>query len=60
MGRTHDGLDKLSGGGMQPLNIGGAWAFAGTMIPLYALYENVAAGTTTITEFAEWFPGVSE
>ena len=45
---------------MQPLNIGGAWAFAGTMIPLYALYENVAAGTTTITEFAEWFPGVSE
>ncbi len=39
--------------------ISGVWAFAGTRIPLYALYENLAAGAT-ITEFVEWFPDVSE
>ena len=42
-----------------PRNISGAWAFAGTRIPLYALHENLAAGAT-ITEFVEWFPDVNE
>ena len=42
-----------------PRKISGAWAFAGTRIPLYALHENLAAGAT-ITEFVEWFPVVSE
>ena len=37
----------------------GAWAFAGTRIPLYALHENLAAGAT-VAEFVEWFPDVSE
>jgi len=39
--------------------ISGAWAFAGTRIPLYALHENLATGAT-ITDFVEWFPDVSE
>ena len=39
--------------------ISGAWAFAGTRIPLYALHENLAAGAT-VAEFVEWFPDVSE
>lgn len=37
--------------------VSGAWVFAGTRIPLHALYENLACGVT-IDEFVEWFPGV--
>lgn len=40
-----------------PGKASGAWVFAGTRIPLYALYENLASGAT-IDEFVEWFPGV--
>ncbi len=39
--------------------VGGAWVFTGTRIPLYALYENLAAGAT-VKDFVEWFPGVDE
>ncbi len=42
-----------------PGRLGGAWVFAGTRIPLLALYENLASGAT-INEFVEWFPGVDE
>ena len=40
-----------------PLRISGAWAFAGTRVPVYALFENLAGGAT-VDEFVEWFPGV--
>ncbi len=42
-----------------PRKISGAWAFAGTRIPLYALHENLAAGAT-VAKFVEWSPDVSE
>ena len=42
-----------------PGKVSGAWVFAGTRIPLSALYENLASGAT-IDEFVEWFPGVDE
>ena len=42
-----------------PSKISGAWAFTGTRVPVYALFENLAAGAT-INEFVEWFPGVKE
>ena len=42
-----------------PEKISGAWAFAGTQVPVYALFENLAGGAT-IDEFAEWFPGVDK
>ena len=42
-----------------PGKVSGAWVFAGTRIPLYALYENIAGGAT-VHEFVEWFPGVDE
>ena len=42
-----------------PRKISGAWAFAGTRIPLHVLHENLAAGAT-VAEFLEWFPDVSE
>ena len=42
-----------------PGKISGAWAFKGTRVPLYALFENLAGGAT-IDEFVEWFPGVDE
>ena len=35
-----------------PRKIGGAWAFAGTRVPLHALFENLASGAT-IDEFVE-------
>lgn len=41
----------------KPDKIGGAWAFRGTRVPVYALFENLAGGAT-IDEFVEWFPGV--
>lgn len=40
-----------------PGKVSGAWVFAGTRVPLHALYENLACGAT-IDEFVEWFPGV--
>lgn len=42
-----------------PGKVSGAWVFAGTRLPLYALYENLACGAT-VSEFVEWFPGVTE
>ena len=42
-----------------PGKISGAWAFAGTRVPVYALFENLASGAT-IDEFVEWFPGVDK
>ena len=42
-----------------PGKVSGAWVFAGTRLPLYALFENLASGAT-IDEFVEWFPGVEK
>lgn len=42
-----------------PGKISGAWAFTGTRVPVYALFENLASGAT-IDEFVEWFPGVNK
>ena len=42
-----------------PGKVSGTWVFAGTRIPLYALYENLASGAT-IDEFVEWFPEADE
>ena len=42
-----------------PGKISGAWAFTRTGVPVYALFENLAAGVT-ISEFVEWFPGAEE
>jgi len=42
-----------------PGKVSGAWVFTGTRIPLYALFENLAAGAT-VKDFVEWFPGVDE
>ena len=41
------------------VKISGAWAFTGTRVPVYALFENLAGGAT-IDEFVEWFPGVDK
>ncbi len=42
-----------------PGKVSGVWVFAGTRIPLSALYENLAGGAT-VHEFVEWFPGVDD
>ena len=42
-----------------PGKISGAWAFTGTRVPVYALFENLEGGAT-VKEFLEWFPDVEE
>jgi len=41
-----------------PQRMSGAWVFKGTRIPVSALFENLEDGTQ-ITQFIEWFPGVT-
>lgn len=42
-----------------PHKISGAWAFAGTRVPVYALFENLESGAT-VKDFLEWLPEVKE
>ena len=42
-----------------PGKVSGAWVFKGTRLPLYVLFETLAAGAT-IHDFIEWFGGVDE
>ena len=42
-----------------PRKISGAWAFTGTRVPVYALFENLAGGAT-VDEFVDWFPSVAK
>jgi uncharacterized protein (DUF433 family) len=41
-----------------PGKVSGAWLFRGTRVPVRALFENLEGGAT-VTEFLEWFPGVT-
>ncbi len=38
--------------------VSGAWVFAGTRVPVKALFENLEDGAR-IEDFVEWFPGVT-
>ncbi|MCY4218068.1 MAG: DUF433 domain-containing protein [Gammaproteobacteria bacterium] len=42
-----------------PQKISGAWAFTGTRVPVYALFENLESGAT-VKEFLEWYPQVKD
>lgn len=42
-----------------PRKICGAWAFAGTRVPVYALFENLESGAT-VKQFLEWYPEVED
>ena len=41
-----------------PHRVSGAWVFCGTRVPVSALFENLEDGVE-ITQFVEWFPGVT-
>ncbi len=41
-----------------PSVVSGAWVFAGTRVPVRALFENLEDGAT-VDDFLEWFPGVT-
>ena len=43
----------------RPGKLSGAWVFAGTRVPISALFENLGSGAT-VEQFLEWFPGVEE
>ncbi|MFN0299510.1 MAG: DUF433 domain-containing protein [Burkholderiales bacterium] len=38
--------------------VSGAWVFAGTCVPVAALFENLEDGAR-ISQFVEWYPGVT-
>ena len=40
-----------------PRKISGDWAFTGTRVPVYALFENLESGAN-VKEFLEWYPEV--
>ena len=42
-----------------PRKLSGAWAFAGTRVPVSALFENLGSGAT-VEQFLDWFPDVEE
>ena len=42
-----------------PHKISGDWAFSGTRVPVYALFDNLESGAT-VKDFLEWFPEVKE
>ena len=42
-----------------PGKISGDWAFTGTRVPVYALFENLESGAT-VKEFLEWYPEVED
>ena len=39
--------------------LSGAWAFAGTRVPVSALFENLGSGAT-VEQFLDWFREVEE
>jgi len=41
-----------------PQKLSGVWLFKGTRVPVSALFANLEGGAT-VTEFMEWFSGVS-
>ncbi|HEY0602954.1 MAG TPA: DUF433 domain-containing protein [Herpetosiphonaceae bacterium] len=42
-----------------PEKVSGGWVFRGTRVPVAALFENLRDGAT-ISQFLEWFPGVTQ
>lgn len=38
--------------------VSGAWVFAGTRVPVAALFENLE-DNASLHDFLEWFPGVT-
>ena len=42
-----------------PGRVSGNWVFKDTRLPVYILFENLAAGAT-IYDFIDWFGGVDE
>ncbi|HKV39687.1 MAG TPA: DUF433 domain-containing protein [Blastocatellia bacterium] len=42
-----------------PEKVSGAWVFAGTRVPVVALFENLEGGAS-IDDFLSWFPGVEK
>ncbi len=38
--------------------VSGSWVFAGSRVPVRALFDNLEDGAT-VDDFLEWFPGIS-
>ena len=53
------GWEDCPGVERNPRRVHGAWTLEDTRLPLYIIFENLAAGAT-IREVTQWFEGVSE
>jgi len=42
----------------EPNRVSGAWVFRSTRVPVASLFENLEDGAL-VTQFVEWFPGVT-
>lgn len=51
--------DVCPGVERRPGKLSGVWTFAGTRVPVAALFENLESGAT-VEDFLDWFPGVDE
>ncbi|HXA16358.1 MAG TPA: DUF433 domain-containing protein [Thermoanaerobaculia bacterium] len=49
---------KCSAVERNPVTVSGAWVFAGTRVPVQALFANLEDGAR-VDDFLEWFPGVT-
>ena len=58
-GKKPLGWDDCPGVQRNPHRVHGAWTFGDTRLPLYIIFENLAAGAT-IEEVSQWFEGVTE
>ena len=57
--RSSSDWDTCPAAERKPRKISGTWAFTGTRVPVYALFENLEGGAT-VMEFLVWFPEVQE
>ena len=53
------GWEDCPGVERNPRRVHGAWTLENTRLPLYIIFQNLAAGAT-IREVSQWFEGVSE
>ena len=58
-GKKPLGWEDCPGVQRSPRRVHGAWTFGDTRLPLYIIFENLAAGAT-IEEVSQWFEGVTE
>ena len=53
------GWEDCPGVTRNPRRVGGAWTFGNSRLPLYIVFQNLAAGASA-SEIAQWYDNLSE